>query len=64
MNRIHAKSLGIAFGLTGAFLYLGCILLMIAVGNGAIVTFFNSILHGLDVSTSLKKNKTSRFMQT
>jgi hypothetical protein len=56
MNRIDVKKLGMAFGLTGAVLYLGCILLMLTVGHGGTVKFFNSILHGLDVSSIVRMN--------
>jgi hypothetical protein len=54
MNRIKVKKFGLAFGLTGALLYIGCILLMITVGHDGTVTFFNSLLHGLDVSTIVR----------
>ncbi len=56
MNRIDVKKLGLAFGLTGALLYLGCILLMVTVGHDGSVAFFNSILHGLDVSSIVRMN--------
>lgn len=54
MNHINVKKLGLAFGLTGALLYLGCIILMLTVGHSGTVKFFNSILHGLDVSTIVR----------
>jgi hypothetical protein len=56
MNRINVKKLGLAFGITGALFYLGCILLMLTVGHSGTVTFFNSLLHGLDVSSIVRMN--------
>lgn len=50
MNKINVKKLGLATGFTGALFYLGCMLLMLTVGHDGTVTFFNSLLHGLDVS--------------
>lgn len=43
-----------AFGLTGALLYLGCIILMATVGHAGTVKFFNSLLHGLDTSSIIR----------
>jgi len=54
MNRINIKKFGLAFGLTGALLYMGCIILMATVGHAGTVKFFNSLLHGLDVSSVIR----------
>ena len=54
MNHINVKKFGLAFGLTGAVLYLGCIILMLTVGHSGSVKFFNSILHGLDVTNVVR----------
>lgn len=54
MNHINVKKLGLAFGLTGALLYLGCMVLMLTVGHNGTVNFFNSLLHGLDVSSIVR----------
>ena len=54
MKRINVKQLGLAFGLTGALLYAGCAVLMITVGHQGTVAFFNSILHGLDVTSVIR----------
>lgn len=56
MNRINVKKFGLACGLTGALLYLGCMLLMITVGHDGTVRFFNSLLHGLDVTSIVRMN--------
>ncbi|WP_242928447.1 DUF5676 family membrane protein [Pontibacter vulgaris] len=54
MNRINVKKLGFAFGSTGALLYIGCILVMATVGRDGTIKFFNSLLHGLDVSAVIR----------
>ena len=51
---INVKKLGLAFGLTGALLYLGCMLVMATVGHDDSIKFFNSLLHGLDVSSVMR----------
>lgn len=50
MNKINSNKLGIALGITGVVLYFGCMLLMLIGGEAGTTWFFNSILHGLDVS--------------
>lgn len=47
-TNINVKKMGLAFGLTGALLYGGCMLVMATVGYHGTVTFFNSLLHGLN----------------
>ncbi len=54
MNTINIKKFGFAFGITGAILYLGCVIVMAAVGHDGAVKFFNSLLHGLDVSSIIR----------
>lgn len=54
MYRLNVKKFGLALGLTGALLYLGCILVMATVGREGTVIFFNSLLHGLDSSTIIR----------
>ncbi len=51
MNTINSKKLGIALGTTGVIFYIGCMLLMLIVGQTGTTWFFNSLLHGLDVSS-------------
>lgn len=50
MNRLNVKKFGFAVGATVALLYLGCMLVMFTVGANGTARFFNSLLHGLDVS--------------
>lgn len=54
MNTINIKRFGMAFGLTGALLYLGCIILMVTVGREGTIQFFNSLLHGLDTASIIR----------
>lgn len=54
MNHINVKKLGLAFGFTAALLYLGCALVMFTAGHDGTVIFFNSLLHGIDVSSIVR----------
>lgn len=54
MNTINIKKFGLAFGITGALLYLGCILVMIIAGREGTILFFNSLLHGLDTAPIIR----------
>ena len=56
MNTINSKKLGLALGTTGVILYLGCMLLMLVAGESGTIWFFNSVLHGLDVSEVSRMN--------
>lgn len=53
-STINAKKFGFAVGLTMALLYLGCVVVMATVGHNGTVKFFNSLLHGVDVSTIVR----------
>jgi len=53
---LNPRCLGLAFGATGLVFYLGCMLTMATVPHESAVTFFNSLLHGLDVGPVLKTN--------
>jgi hypothetical protein len=54
MYRLNIKKLGFAFGLTGALIYLGCMIVMITAGQEGTITFFNSLLHGLDTTNIIR----------
>lgn len=56
MHTINSNKLGLALGATGVILYFACICLMFIAGQGGTTWFFNSILHGLDVSTVSQMN--------
>ena len=54
MAQIHIKRFGFACGITAVILYLGCILLMFVAGREGTVKFFNSLLHGVEVSSIIR----------
>jgi len=41
-------------GLTGALVYLGCIVVMLTAGREGTIDFFNSLLHGLDTTSIIR----------
>jgi hypothetical protein len=51
MEHMNNKRAGLAFGFTATLLYVGCALLMLIAGHAGTALLFNSLLHGLDVST-------------
>jgi hypothetical protein len=54
MFQINPKKLGLALGLTVTLLYLGCMIVMFSAGKEGSITFFNSLLHGLDTTTIIR----------
>jgi hypothetical protein len=54
MYRLNIKKLGFAFGLTGTLIYLGCMIVMVTAGQEGSITFFNSLLHGLDTTSIIR----------
>jgi hypothetical protein len=50
VQTISIKRVGFAFGATAALLYLGCVFVMFTVPQDAVIRFFNSLLHGWDVT--------------
>lgn len=54
MYRLNVKKLGIAFGLTGAIIYSGCMIVMATEGKDGSIAFFNSLLHGLDTTNIIR----------
>jgi len=56
MGKINFKKMGLACGLTGVLLYLGCIILMLSIGKKDTIIFFNNLLHGLDTTSIIKMN--------
>ena len=59
MNHISIRKLGLAFGITGTLLYFGCTLTMLILGHDSTVKFFNTLLHGLDVSSIIRMDVSS-----
>ena len=56
MDHINIRKFGLAFGITGVLLYFGCALVMLILGHDSTVKFFNTLLHGLDVSSIIRMN--------
>ncbi|MDT0691425.1 DUF5676 family membrane protein [Salegentibacter sp. F188] len=54
MYRLNVKKFGFALGLTGALIYLGCMIVMATAGQEGTIIFFNSLLHGLDTSNIIR----------
>lgn len=50
MGRLNVKKFGFALGLTGTLIYLGCMIVMATAGQKGSIKFFNSLLHGLDIT--------------
>lgn len=54
MKSLDIKRFGFATGSTLALLYAACIVLMLTVPQELTVQFFNSLLHGWDVSPLMR----------
>lgn len=54
MMSIDIKRFGLAWGVTGALLYVGCALIMMTAGKESVVFFFNSLFHGVDIAPILQ----------
>jgi len=54
MNYINVKKIGFAVGLTGALVYLGCMIVMATAGQEGTIKFFNSLIHGLDTTNIIR----------
>jgi hypothetical protein len=50
MDTINVKRLALAFGATSAILYLGCMLVVSFASRESAIFFFNSLMHGIDIS--------------
>ncbi len=54
MKTINAKKLGHAFGIMVVLFYFGCILIVAVAGTEGTAFFFNTLLHGLDLSSIIR----------
>lgn len=54
MQHINIKKFALAWAVAGTVFYLGCIILMATVGREGAILFFNSLLHGLDISAVIR----------
>jgi uncharacterized protein DUF5676 len=52
--KLIVKKFGMSLGLTFALVYLGCALVVIIAGHEASISFFNTLLHGIDVSSIVR----------
>ncbi len=53
-DTIEPIRLGLAFGSTFALLYLGCVLIIMTVSKETAIAFFNSLFHGIDVTSIIR----------
>lgn len=54
MGAINVKRMGLAVGLTLVVLRLGCIVVFLALSREQAISFFNTLVHGIDVGPILK----------
>ncbi len=54
MGRIDTKAMGFALGLCFSLLYLASVFIVHTVPRPSAVIFFNSIIHGIDVSSIMR----------
>lgn len=54
MNPLDVRRFGFAVGMVLALLYLGCVFVMATAGEAASIAFFNSLLHGIDVTAIMR----------
>lgn len=54
MNKLSVKATGCALGTSCALLYVGCVFIMLVAPKETVVRFFNSILHGWDVTPIMR----------
>ncbi len=54
MKTLSVYRFGMATGATFGLLYVGCTLLMLIAGHDGTTYVFNSLLHGLDVSSIVR----------
>jgi uncharacterized metal-binding protein len=54
VNPIDVKRFGLAIGTTLALLYLGCMFVMATASKAVTILFFNSLLHGINVTSIIR----------
>lgn len=55
MHHINVKQFGFAVAVTITVIYLGCILVISLLSTESAVAFFNSLMHGIDGSSIIRK---------
>lgn len=56
MENINIKRFGIASGITGATLYLACIIIMALLGSDLLINIANLLFHGIDFTEIIRMN--------
>jgi len=54
MDVINVKKMGLAVGSTLSLLHLGCVSVVLFTSRETTIAFFNSVLHGIDVTSILR----------
>lgn len=54
MIALSPRQLGFALASTSALLYLGCAFVMLTVPQNTAIRFFNSMMHGVDVTSIVR----------
>ncbi len=62
MGVINVKRFGFAVGLTFSLLHLGCVSVLLFTSKETAIAFFNSLLHGLDVTSILRTDMSAQKM--
>ncbi len=62
MGAINVKKFGLAVGLTLLVLRLGCMIVMATMSREQAIAFFNTLIHGLDVSLILRTQMSAQEM--
>ena len=55
MQNINVKTFGFAVALTIALVYAACVVVMSVAGPQTSISFFNSLMHGIDGSAIMRK---------
>lgn len=54
MNRLSVVRFACALASVSALLYVGCVFVMLTVPKEAVIKFFNSLMHGVDVTSIMR----------
>lgn len=54
MNKLSIPRFGFAVGMACAIAYVGCVFVMLTVPQDVAIRFFNSLMHGVDVTTIMR----------
>lgn len=54
MNQLSVTRFGFGLGMASALMYLGCVVVMLTVPHEVTIRFFNSLMHGVDVTPIMR----------